>query len=253
MQSHIPGARFLDIDHVCDQQTDLPHMLPDKDFFAECMANLGVSKSKRVVVYDGHGMFSAPRAWWMLRVFGHPSVQVLNGGFPNWVSHGYPTDSGKPSDVLVEKEEWILQEDHVADLKQVLHVIDKSDENNENDTLIVDARSGERFDGTAPEPRPGIPSGHMPKSINVPFTKLLNEKNQMISPEDIRKEFERRGVSPHRQGKIISSCGTGVTASTLYLGLTACGRDQQSLAVYDGSWSEYAVKPDAKIVKKDDK
>eukprot|EP01138_Halocafeteria_seosinensis_P009753 gb/GECG01009964.1/.p1 GENE.gb/GECG01009964.1/~~gb/GECG01009964.1/.p1 ORF type:complete len:297 (+),score=33.47 gb/GECG01009964.1/:1-891(+) len=243
LQRRIPHAQFLDIDHVAQKNTDLPHMLPtdDLDFFADCMANLGVSKSKKVFIYDGHGMFSAPRAWWMLHVFGHPQVFVLNGGLPNYTAAGYELEYGEPqAPHKVEKEEWKLDEERVARFDQIRKVVDKNKVKPEADTVILDARSEGRFQGTAPEPRPGIPSGHMPGAINIPFTSLLDEKNRMVDPETLQKRFRERGADLQNAGKMITSCGTGVTASVLYLGLVACGIDPCKLSVYDGSWTEYA-------------
>ncbi|MCQ4159006.1 rhodanese-like domain-containing protein [Roseomonas sp. GC11] len=231
---HLPGARFFDIDEVADPETELPHMAPTPGRAARLLGQLGISNHHRVVFYDQKGLFSAARGWWLLRLFGHEKAAVLDGGLPKWRAGGHPLESG-PAAPATPQAFWA---DFIArrlagigDVKRI--VADGS-------ALILDARAKGRFDGTAPEPRPGLPSGHMPGACSVPATDLLAPDMTMLPPEQLRARFAAAGVDGTRP--LVTSCGTGVTACILALGLVQAGLPEP--AVYDGSWTEWAARPE---------
>ncbi len=234
--NHIPGAIFFDIDEFSDHATTLPHMLLSAEAFASKMSALGVESGKTIVVYEQEGVFSGPRAWWMLRTFGAQKVYLLDGGLRAWVESGLPTESG-----VVAREpasfHATLRKDAVKDFAQILESISGK-------AQIVDARSAGRFAGSAPEPRPGISSGHMPGAINVPFTDLL-ETGRYKSADELRRVFSAKGVDLDRP--ITTTCGSGVTAAVVGLALELAGAE--SFSLYDGSWAEYAIQPNAVIEK----
>jgi thiosulfate/3-mercaptopyruvate sulfurtransferase len=236
LEKHIPGAVFFDIEELSDHSTPLPHMLPGAESFARSMSALGISDDQVVVIYEQEGVFSAPRAWWMLRTFGVQDVHVLDGGLRAWTEGEYPTDSGEgrrePAKFRAK-----LDQDAVKDFGQIQHMIAAH-------AQILDARSAARFTGSAPEPRPGLTSGHMPGSTNVPFTELL-EGGRMMSAEKLRALFAAKGVDMEQP--IAATCGSGVTAAVIALGLEIAGAARVSL--YDGSWAEYAQQSDAVIEK----
>ncbi|HEU4799550.1 MAG TPA: 3-mercaptopyruvate sulfurtransferase [Gemmatimonadales bacterium] len=227
--SHIPGAVFFDLDANSAQDTSLPHMLPAADGFGRSMSALGLSNGDMIVVYDSSGVnLSAPRAWWMFRAMGHEAVAVLDGGFGKWVSEGRPVEQGNAAP---EPGKFVAQLDAglVASMAQV-NAIGSSGE-----AQIVDARSPGRFDGTEPEPRPGLRSGHIPGSRNVHFRSLVREDGTLKPPRELRQLFEAAGVDITRP--VVASCGSGVTACTIVHALEVLG--QSGARVYDGSWSEY--------------
>ena len=243
----IPGARFFDIDGIADKSTNLPHMLPPADQFAQAMSRLGVSHEKPIVVYDNSGLFSAARVWWTLRCFGHKQAAVLDGGMPAFKAEGFPVEAGAASEHLpIAEEAWALDNKVVRSLSDVLANISAWERGDEPATsLVVDARPGPRFTGEAPEPRPGLPSGHIPHSRSVPATNLLDlsNHNRLLPEADIRKIFAAAGAPvDYSEGDIITSCGSGVTASILYLALAMCGRPTERMGLYDGAWTEYAGK-----------
>lgn len=230
MERHIPGAVFFDVDKIADATTDLPHMLPDPVQFSSHMRKLGIGDGNRVVVYDANGMAqAASRAWWMLRVFGHDDVAVLNGGLPKWLRENRPLEDGTPQ----------LRHRHftprinttlVRSLAQVQANLSAKREQ------IVDARSKGRFTGSEPEPRPSKHSGRIPGSFNVPVSELVDpNKGELLSADHIRQRFKTAGVDLTRP--IVTSCGSGVTACFLALALHMIGRSDA--AVYDGSWAEW--------------
>lgn len=234
LQAHIPGALFFDIEELSDQTSPLPHMLPSVESFSRSMSALGVGHNMTIVVYEQEGVFSAPRAWWMLRAFGAQEVYILDGGFKAWLQASLPTHSGE---VHREPASFIpiLDSRAVKDFSQVQGMISGRSQ-------ILDARAASRFAGTAPEPRPGIPSGHMPGSINIPFTELLKD-NRFKSTQEIEELFQAKGVNIHLP--VTTTCGSGITAAVLALGLEMAGAEEVSL--YDGSWAEYAQHPSAII------
>lgn len=241
-EKRIPNARFFDLDKVIDRRSPYPHMLPSASEFASAMSALGIRPDDTVVVYDTQelGIFSAPRVGWTLKVFGHDQVHVLNN-FKLWVEEGYPTESGEFYSVdACPYRIPTLDESKVVDFEEVREVaIDYNKEGSEG-IQILDARSYGRWAGTDPEPRPGLSSGHMPGSISVPVTDLLDPKTKAFLPgPDLRKIFEGKGVDPGKP--IINSCGTGVTAAVIDAALSeAQYGDEKNRKLYDGSWTEWA-------------
>ena len=228
LECHIPGASFFDIDKIKDNDSDLPHMLPPSAMFNSTVRKLGIGDGHKVVIYDGLGMRSAARLWWMFKVFGYSDVVVLDGGFPKWAKENRSTTAE-----ITEKEirHLTIYEDKsiVADRDDVLRATKL------NHCSIIDARSEGRFMGTAPEPRSGLRSGSIENSINVPYETLLNEDFTFKSKREIIDIFSKKGVVFNNY--IITTCGSGVTAAVLYLALDEIGCSKISL--YDGSWAEW--------------
>jgi thiosulfate/3-mercaptopyruvate sulfurtransferase len=236
LENHIPGALFFDIEELSDHFTTLPHMLPTPENFSRSMSALGVSDDSTIVVYEQQGVFSAPRAWWMLRIFGAQNVYILDGGLPAWIASGLPTESG-PVPRSPTTFHARLQREAVVSLSQLKEQLAKHQQ-------ILDARSAARFNGTAPEPRPGLSSGHMPGASNIPFTELVEDGR--LKPEGkLREYFSTKNVD--LQQSITTTCGSGVTAAVIALSLEVVGAP--NVALYDGSWAEYAQQPDSVIEK----
>jgi thiosulfate/3-mercaptopyruvate sulfurtransferase len=234
----IVGARYFDIDAVSDKSTTLPHMIPSVDEFSTHMGNLGLKNSDHVVVYTAQGSFSAARVWWTLRLFGHDNVSILNGGLPAWKAAGGPTESGAPAAVEKTTYQAKLNNNLVVKAEDVLAIVQSGA------AQIVDARSTARFMGEAPEPRPGLAGGHIPGSLNLPFTAILREDDmtKFRSPLEIKEKVQSAGVI--LGSNVVFTCGSGVTAAVLYFGMHLLGIDMNKLAVYDGSWSEWGQNPD---------
>lgn len=232
---HIPGAVFFDIEDVSDHSTELPHMLPGSTQFGEAVGALGIGNGDTIVVYDSLGLYSAARVWWTFRIFGATNVFILDGGLPKWKAEGRPLETGNPNrpSTQFHAEMNIAPVAMLADVRMAL---------SNRSAQIVDARSAERFAGNAPEPRPGLRSGHMPGSFNVPFNSVL-ESGRLASREHIEAAFTSAGVDLDKP--IITSCGSGVTAAILSLALESIGRTPQGL--YDGSWSEWGSRPDVPV------
>ena len=234
--AHIPAARFFDIDEISDHRSDLPHMAPPVEKFISRMRAMGVGDGHQVVVYDGMGMFSAPRVWWLFRLMGKQDVAVLDGGFPKWQAEGHPVEDMPP--VLRDRHITVQRQAHlVRDVAQVAAA------SKLGEAQIVDARAPERFRGDAPEPRPGLRAGHIPGACNLPFMQLLNPDATMKDLAGLRAAFDGAGVDLNRP--IITSCGSGVTAAVLTLALERLGHRKHAL--YDGSWAEWGMYPDLKV------
>jgi thiosulfate/3-mercaptopyruvate sulfurtransferase len=234
LEQHIPGALFFDIEQLSDHATPIPHMLPPAEDFSRSMSALGVSDEMNILVYEQQGVFSAPRAWWMLRTFGVQHVYVLDGGLQAWLEAGFPTQSGpvqRPPAIFHAK----LNHAAVKDFAEIQKMLTEH-------VQILDARSAGRFSGAAPEPRPGLSSGHMPGATSLPFTELV-EAGRLKPAEQLREIFSAKGID--LQEPITTTCGSGVTAAVLALGLEIVNAPQVSL--YDGSWAEYAQRPQAVI------
>jgi thiosulfate/3-mercaptopyruvate sulfurtransferase len=240
LANHITGAIFFDIEDLSDRSTPLPHMLPTSEAFSRDMSALGVDDRMAIVIYEQEGVFSAPRAWWMLRSFGARNVYILDGGLRAWMDAGLPTSAG-PVHRAPSKFRAKLIPDGVVDFAQIQQRITERGQ-------ILDARSAGRFTGASPEPRPGISSGHMPGAINIPFAELAMD-GRMKPADQLREIFAAKGVD--MQQPITTTCGSGVTAAVIALGLEIAGADRVNL--YDGSWAEYAQHPEAVIEKTETK
>ena len=234
----IPSAAFFDID-ATDEPSDLPHMLPSAQYFARAMEACGVTNEDHVVVYDGKGIFSAPRLWWMLRAFGHERVSVLDGGLPAWTAAEYPleTSTVTAQPAATGSFKASLEDGAACSSSQLLaHVVAPS---STVPLVVVDARPAARFEGSAPEPRKGCRSGHIPRSLNVPFGSLLTEEGMMRPADELRSVFMRAGVPIEESGpSLVTSCGSGVTAAVVQLALAHLGRSER-VSLYDGSWAEW--------------
>ena len=238
LAERIPGSQYFNIDEVSDKSNDLPHMLPDEKFFDAKVSSMGISNDDHIVVYVHPNCFSGPRVWWMFKAFGHENVSLLDGGLSAWKAAGGETICTAPSSVVANGNfKSTLSSAHYVNVDDVLKTV------NTGSSQIVDARSKARFEGSAPEPRAGLEGGHMPGALNLPFTTLLKEDlTTFKSPVEIRDAFKEAGVI--FGAKIILTCGSGVSASVLAMGLTLMGQELQSCPIYDGSWSEWGGRSD---------
>lgn len=237
LAERIPGAVRFDIDAVSDPSSGLPHMLASAPAFAAAVGALGISETSDIVVYDGAGLFSAPRVWWNLTVYGAKRVRILDGGLPKWKAEGRPLDSGTPTPPVPATFTVRIDTSRIADLDGVVEVLSSGA------ATVVDARSAERFRGEAAEPRPGLRSGHMPGARNVPFGKVVAD-GRLADEATIRAAFAEVDLDR----PIVASCGSGVSAAVLWLALEAIGVPRGRLALYDGSWSEWGGAPATTVV-----
>ncbi|MGH6876795.1 MAG: 3-mercaptopyruvate sulfurtransferase [Rhizomicrobium sp.] len=236
LAAHIPGAVFFDIEDLSDETNPLPHMLAPAAKFASRMRTLGLGDGNLVIVYDGAGLYSAPRAWWMLRAMGHDEVAVLDGGFPKWKREGrsiedlapepYPRHfTPRPNNALLR------------DFPQLMHNLKAAREQ------VIDLRSAARFAGKEEEPRPGVRRGHIPGSVNLPYSELSTDAGTLKPRDQLLEIFSRRGIDPAHAN--IASCGSGITAAIGMLALVAAGA--RDVALYDGSWSEWGGRAEAPV------
>ncbi|ACG78040.1 rhodanese family protein [Phenylobacterium zucineum HLK1] len=236
-EAHIPGAVFFDIDEVADKDTDLPHMLPSAEAFAQAVGALGLRRDAVVVVYDAQGLFSAPRVWWSLRTMGFPDVRVLDGGLKKWRAEGrvVTDEPGAPPPQALDAA---FRPDLIRDLEAVRGHLAAGD------AQVLDARAAARFRGEAPEPRPGLRSGAMPGALNLPWQGLVNSDGTLKSAAELREAFTAAGVDLGRP--VVTTCGSGVSAALLAFALARLGRED--VAVYDGSWTEWGGRADCEVV-----
>ena len=234
--AHIPGARFFDIDEISDHRSDLPHMAPPPEKFVSRMRAMGVGDGHQVIVYDGAGLFSAARVWWLFKLMGKTDVAVLDGGLPKWLSEGREIEDMPP--VMRDRHITVSRQNHmVVDVTQVAQASKLGSHE------ILDARSPGRFTGDEAEPRAGLRSGHIPGSKNVHYRTLLNTDGTLKSPDALRGVFDAAGVDLSKP--VIATCGSGVTAAIIYLALERVG--VSSKALYDGSWAEWGMYGDLKV------
>jgi len=240
-QSHIPGARFFDIDEISDQRSELPHMAPPVEKFMSRMRAMGVGDGHQVVVYDAHGLFSAARVWWLFRLMGQDNIAVLDGGFPKWVAEGRETEDMEP--VIRDRHMTVRRQAHM--IKDVTQV---SAASKLGDWQILDAREPGRFRGDEPEPREGLRSGHIPGARNVHYRDLLDEDGTMKDADGLRAALSAAGADLSKP--VITTCGSGVTAAIINLALERLGKTDHAL--YDGSWTEWGAFPTVPVATGDD-
>jgi thiosulfate/3-mercaptopyruvate sulfurtransferase len=237
LAAHIPGARFFDIDEIADPETDLPHMVPSAGRFERLVGALGVSNASFVVFYDQRGVFSAPRGWWLMGLFGHDRAAVLDGGLPKWRAEGRKLEAGEPPPPAPAHFRADFRASRVRGLG------DLRDNLASREALVLDARSAARFAAAAPEPRAGLRGGHIPGAVSLPFGELMAPNGTLLAPDALRARFAAAGVDGRRP--VVTSCGSGVSAAVLTLGLARAGLPQG--AVYDGSWTEWGGREDTPV------
>lgn len=266
LSKRIPGAQFLDLDDVASShELGLKHMMPDQKTFSQACEKLGVTPSSHVVLYDTHGVFSSPRALFMFRSFGHQNSSVINGGLPRWVHEGLPIESNSPT--MIPSSHYAPPHFDVRSIRDYQQIVENSSldpQTNPDAEIVLDARAHGRYLGTVPEPRPGLSSGHIPNSFSLPFNLFLQkqgtpdgEYTTFLPEQELRAaldnvagvQYAEKIISGERP--VVTSCGSGMTAGVLWLGLSLLGA--KNIGLYDESWTGYAMRPSSKIVKTDRK
>ena len=242
LAAHIPGAHYFDIDAVSDHDSDLPHMFPSEAVFNEAVGAMGIANSDTVVTYDGGKLTGACRVWWMFRAFGHGNVAVLDGGMGKWRTEQRRLESGAAAAVQSSNYAADFHPELVRDVDDILRLTGEGGLG--EDEQIIDARAAGRFAGTAPEPREGMRSGHMPGAYNVPYDQLLRDDGTLKASDELKALF--LGAGADLSEPVVTSCGSGVSAAVLLLALDVLGHQQTAL--YDGSWSEWGSRQDTPIV-----
>jgi thiosulfate/3-mercaptopyruvate sulfurtransferase len=235
--AHIPGARLFDINLFADTDTDLPHMVPSPGRFARLAQVLGISNNSSVVFYDQRGLFSAARGWWLMGLFGHDRASVLDGGLPKWRAEGRPVETGEPPPALPGDFRSDFRSARLRGIGDMLENLATGEE------LVLDARAAARFHGEAPEPRPGVRSGHIPGAHSLPVAELLGPDLTMLPPAQLRARLAQAGADGSKP--VVTSCGSGVTATVITLAMVRAGLPIG--AVYDGSWSEWGGRADTPV------
>ncbi len=230
LEAHIPGARRFDVEAFSDPEGGLPHMVPSQGRFARLIAGLGIGNASHVVLYDQSGPVGAARGWWLLGLFGHDRVQVLDGGLPAWREAALPVEAGEPAPAAMGRFVPRLRAERLVGLGDMIAIAA-----GERQAVVIDARSRARFAAQAPEPRPGLPGGHIPGSASLPFTELLGADRRLLPAAILRRRFADAGIDGSLP--VVTSCGSGLTASVLSLGLAIAGFTG---ALFDGSWTEWA-------------
>jgi thiosulfate/3-mercaptopyruvate sulfurtransferase len=237
LRAHIPNARFFDIDQIADPDTDLPHMVPSPGRFAKLIGALGVGNDSLVVFYDQKGLASAARGWWLMRLFGHDKAAVLDGGLPKWLAEGRPIGTGEPQPAEPAAFRPDFRATRLRGIGDMLRNVVTQREQ------VLDARAAGRFTGAIPEPRAGMRSGHIPGALSLPYTDLLHPDGTFRDAADVKARLTLAGIDGERS--VVTSCGSGVTACILTLGLVLAGMPEG--AVYDGSWTEWGGRADTPI------
>ncbi len=235
--AHIPSAGFFDIDAIADTDSDMSHMVPAPGRFARMVGALGISNASRIIFYDQKGLFSAARGWWLMGLFGHDRSGVLDGGLPKWIAEGRTLEAGAAPKAKPATFRPDFRARRLRGIGDMLANVTESSE------LVIDARAAGRFNATVAEPRPGIRGGHIPGAVNLPVSDVLAPDQTMLSKEELRGRFAAIGVDGSMP--VVTSCGSGITATVLTLALTHAGLPAG--AVYDGSWTEWGSRPDTPI------